>query len=226
MCLKFAKSIIRRYKKSRVDIGVTNLYCPWNWQCLPYNNTKIKGWMLTFKSTMYLKFAKSTIQTYKIQGWTLALQAYSVLEICKCYHTKIPKFKGGRWRYDVGVTNLQYGWNLQSLPYKALALQTYRVRGRWRYKLTMWLKFAESTIQRYKDCGHWRYKLTVALKVAKPIPIQRCKKSRVDVRVTNLQCAWNLQTSPYKGTKILRAPSNFCIGIALMQKLRESYAEV
>ena len=107
---------------------------------------------------MYLKFTKSTIQTYKIQGWTLALQAYSVLEICKCYHTKIPKFKGGRWRYKLTV----------SMKLAKSAIQRYKIsrvdiQGRCRYKLTVSLKFAKSTME-------------------------RCTNSRVDVGATNLQC--------------------------------------
>ena len=60
--------------------------------------------------------------------------------------------------------------------------------GRWRYKLTVSLKFAKSTIQRYKnsrvDVGVTT--LTVSVKFAKST-IQRYKIPRVDVGVTNLQ---------------------------------------
>ena len=115
---------------SRVDIGVTNLQCPWNLQRLPYKDTTI-------------------------QRWTLALQTYSVLEICKVYHTKIQKLQGGCWRYKRAVsknickvyhtkTKIK-GWTLAlqtcnalqdcSLPYEdtnvqgwMFALQTYSVR--------------------------------------------------------------------------------------------------
>ena len=94
----------------------------------------------------------------KIQGWTLALQIYSVT---------------GNW---------------QSLPYKntkieswRLALQTYSVLEvgklkctirryiNWRYKLTVSLQFTKSTVkkQKNKGGGRWRYKLTVSSKFAK-----------------------------------------------------------
>ena len=51
--------------------------------------------------------------------------------------------------------------------------------------------------------GRWRYKLTVSLKLAKST-IQRYKSSRVDVGVTNLQCPGSLQRPPYKDTHIQR----------------------
>ena len=52
--LTIAKSTIQNYINSRVDVGVTNLQCPWNLQSL--------------------------------------------------YHTTIPKFQGGRWRYRLTVS--------------------------------------------------------------------------------------------------------------------------
>ena len=62
---------------------------------------------------------------------------------------------------DVGVTNLQcVPENCDVYPIK---IQKFK-GGRWRYKLTVSVKSAKSTIQRYTD-------------------------SRVDVGVTNLQCA-------------------------------------
>ena len=183
--LKLAKSTMQRNKHSRVDVGVTNLQCPLILQSLAYNDTIFKGRRWRYKLTVSLKFVKSTIQRYKtlhnsrvevgvtnlqcpwnlqslpcqdtpIQGWTLALQTYGVLEICAGCHTKIQESKDGRWLYKlkgclkfakstipktsrmpVAATNLQCNWNVQSLPYEdtknqgwklvALALQTYSV---------------------------------------------------------------------------------------------------
>ena len=50
-------------------------------------------------------------------------------------------------RVDVGVANLQRP-DLHSLPYKRYK----KIKGgHWRYKLTVSLKFATSTIQRYNN---------------------------------------------------------------------------
>ena len=97
---------------------------------------------------------------------TLSLQIHGVLEVCKVYNGAMHKFKGGRWRYKLTVS-LKLA---RSIPYKdsniqgvTLDLQTYSViqtckvyhtkihkfkGGRWRYKLTVWLKFAQPTIHR------------------------------------------------------------------------------
>ena len=152
--------------------------------------------MLTFKSTMYLKVAKS-IQTYKIQGWTLALQAYSVLEICKCYHTKIPKFKGGRWRYKLTV----------SMQFAKSAIQRYKIS---RVDIQGWTlslqthgvlevcKVYNGAMHKFKG-GHWRYKLIVSLKLAKSIPY---KDSNIQGVILDLQTHSVIQTCKVYYTKI------------------------
>ena len=102
-------------KNSRVVVDVANLQCPSNLPSLPYKDTKV-------------------------EGWTLALQTYSVLEICQVCHTKI--------RADVGVAKLAVSLKFANSTIQrcknsrvdTLALQTYRVS----------LRFAKSTIQRYK----------------------------------------------------------------------------
>ena len=73
--------------------------------CKVYH-TKIhnfKGGYWRYKLTVSLKFAPSTTQRYKLQGWMLALQICSVSETCQVYHTQIRRFKGGRWRYEPTV---------------------------------------------------------------------------------------------------------------------------
>ena len=109
--LKFAKSTKKRYKNSRVDVGVTNLQCPLTFaKSIHTKIHKLKGGRWRYKLTVSVKFAKSTIQRYK--------------------HSRV----------DVGAAILRWtlGW-------------------RWRYKLTVSLKFAKSTIHRYKKKGgRWR----------------------------------------------------------------------
>ena len=142
--LKFAKATIQRYQNSMVDFGVTNLQCHWNLKSRPYKDTDIEGWTLALKKYSVLNFARSTKQRYNIQRWTLALQAYSVRDICLAYHTRIQKFNSGRWFSKLAV------------PGKIL---------------TVPVKNASDTMQRHKH-------------------------SIVDVGVTNLPCPWNLQSLP------------------------------
>ena len=76
--LEFAMSTIQRYKNSRMAVGVKILHCPGN------------------------KFAKTTIQRYKKSRVDVGVTNLRyALDICKVYHTTIPKFKGGRWRYKL-----------------------------------------------------------------------------------------------------------------------------
>ena len=70
---RVAKSTIRGCQK-KVDTGVTDLQCPYNMQSLQYEDAQN-------------------------QGWTLALHTYSVFKISRVYNTKMPKIKGGNWRY-------------------------------------------------------------------------------------------------------------------------------
>ena len=141
MSFKFGKVYHTKIQSFKGGCWRCKLTCAWNLQSLSYEDTKN-------------------------QGWTLALQTYTVREIGNVYHTTIPKLKGGCWR-----SNLQCIWNLQN-QYKHTKFKG----GHWRYKLTVFLKFANATIQRYLN-------------------------SRVDVDVTNLQCPWNLPSLPYKDTK-------------------------
>ena len=193
--LKFAKPTVQRNTNGKVDAGLTNLHCPWNLQRLPYKDTKFKGgrwrykliqfpWYLLSlpcKDTMS-QVSTSTIQTYKQSKLDKKLRAYMVLEICKVYHTKIRKFKGGGWRWNLSVavkfakpTIQQYQNSKVDVDHTSLQWPGYaKIQkfkgGRWRYKLTVSLKFAKLTIQRYENsnCGRWHY--------------------------TNLQCPWNLQS--------------------------------
>ena len=77
-------------------------------------------------------------------------------------------------KVDVGVTNLLCVVDICEVYHTKI--QSFK-GGRWRYKLEQCLKFAKSTIQRTRN-------------------------SRVDVGVTNLQCPGNLQSRPYKDTRI------------------------
>ena len=138
---------------------------------------------------MSLKFAKSTTHRYK-KKWTLALQTYSVPAICNVYHTEIQKSNG------------------QSLPKKqknqglTLALETLSVldicnvchtkkqefrKIRWRYKLTVSLKFASLPYEDPKKYSRVDVGVAVSSKFKK-FSIHRNKNSRVDVGVTNLLC--------------------------------------
>ena len=87
----------------------------WNLQRPPYKDTNIQWWKWRYKLTESLKYAKPSIHRYK----SSRVQTYSVLGICKDYHTKIQKIKGGRWRYKLAVCP----WHLQSLPYNDTKIQ-------------------------------------------------------------------------------------------------------
>ena len=150
--MSFAKSTIQRYKNCKVDVGVTNLQCPWNSRSLP-----CKDWRMD-----------------------IGVKTWSVLEICKVYHTKIQTFKGECWHYKLTV----------SVIFAQSTMQRYN---NWRVKVE------QKHTTNFKG-GHWRYKLTVSLKFATST-VQRYNNSKVDVGVTNLQCPWNLQSLPYKDTK-------------------------
>ena len=143
------KSTLQRYRNSRVDVGITNLECE-------------------------LKFAASTIQRDK--NWRVDVGVTNLQCNSKFAKSTIQRYTDSR--VDVGLTNLQCPWNFLSLPYedtifqksKTIIKNTKNKGGRWRYRLTLSLKFARSTIQTIlktiKD-GRWRYKLTVSLKFAK-----------------------------------------------------------
>ena len=160
--LKFAQTIIERYKNSRVGTGVANLHYPWDLQSPPYKDTIIQGWTLALQ-TVSMKFAQSTRQRYKNSrgaGW------HYKLTVCVKFAQDIIQ-RYTNTRVDVGVTHLQCRWNLQSLPHTNTKIQE--------YKLTVRLKFAMSSIQRYKTQGsasitqrykklkggRWRYKHTM-----------------------------------------------------------------
>ena len=121
---------------------------------------------------MSLKFAQSASQRYKIQRWTLAVQTYSALEICKVYHTKIQTIKGWRWRYKLSVV---YHTKIQKI----------KDGHSWICKTTM-QRYAHSRV----DGGDTTY--SVILSFSK-FTIQRYKYLRVDIGVTNLQFLCNLQ---------------------------------
>ena len=103
----------------------------------------------------------------------MALQTYSVREICQVYHTKIQEFKGQRLPHEDAKNQ---GWTLILQTYSVLEvctgyhrqIQTFK-GGHWRYKLTVSLQFTKSTVkkQKNKGGGRWRYKLTVSSKFAK-----------------------------------------------------------
>ena len=180
-----------------MDVGATNLQCPWNLQSLPYTATKVQR-------------ATHLQCHWKKQSLPCTDTTNSRVNV---YHTtKAHKIKGGNWRYkltvstvswtyakstiqkyinsrvDAGVTNSQYGWNLHSLPYTdekfkggrnpgwTLALQTYSV-----------LKICNvyhTRIHTFKG-GRWRHELAVSMKFATST-IQRYRNTRVDVGVTKL----------------------------------------
>ena len=129
---------------------------------------------------MYLKFAKSTYEVTKIQGWTLALHPYSVLQKLQILPYTNTKIQGGRWRCKPTA----------SMIFAQSTIQRYN---------NSRLKSLPKNTKKHKG-GHWRYKLTVSLKFATST-VQRYNNSKVDVGVTNLQCPWNLQSLPYKDTK-------------------------
>ena len=65
---------------------------------------EIKGGRWRYKLTVSLKFVRSTIQRYANSIVDVGVGVTSLrcaLEICEVYHTKIRKFKGGRWRYKI-----------------------------------------------------------------------------------------------------------------------------
>ena len=171
--LKSEKSTIQRYRHWRVDVGVKKIQCS--------------------------EFCKVYQKRYNIQRWTLALQAYSVRDICLAYHTRIQKFNSGRWcsKLAVPVKILTVPVKMHTIPCKdtsiqlwTLALQTYRVHEIY--------KVYHTKIQ--KNPGWALAKLTVSLNLQNHSTIQRYKNSRGDVGVTNLQCAWNWQGLSYKDT--------------------------
>ena len=125
MSLNFANCTTQTYQKSWVDVGVTNVECPYTLQTVQCRHIII-------------------------HGWALALQASSVLKLYRLYNEDISEFMGGHWRYkllvslydcamqtyqnsrvDVGVTNLQCLQTLQTVQCRhiridgwTLALQT------------------------------------------------------------------------------------------------------
>ena len=103
--LKFAQTIIERYKNSRVGTGVANLHYPWDLQSPPYKDTIIQGWTLALQTYCVHEIC-SVYQTkiQKFKGSRLALQTYSVREICSGHYTKIHKHKGGCWCYTLTVS--------------------------------------------------------------------------------------------------------------------------
>ena len=118
---------------------------------------KMKGGRWRCKlAAVCLKFADSTVQRYqKKQGWTLELQTYSVLEICRVCHTKTQKHQGWTLALQTGsMLNIcrVYRTNIQESQGLKLALQTFSV-------LEI-CKVYRTKIQKVKG-GHWRYKLTV-----------------------------------------------------------------
>ena len=116
---------------------------------------------------MYLKFAKSTYEVTKIQGWTLALHPYSVLQKLQILPYTNTKIQGGRWRCKPTA----------SMIFAQSTIQRYN---------NSRLKSLPKNTKKHKG-GHWRYKLTVSLTFAK-FTIQRYKNSGVDVGLTNLEC--------------------------------------
>ena len=72
----YSVSTVQRHKHSRVDVSVTNIQRPSNLE-------------------------KSTIQRYNHSREDVDVANLGVLEICKVYHTKIQKIKGGHWRYKL-----------------------------------------------------------------------------------------------------------------------------
>ena len=151
----FSKSTIQKYQHSKVDVGITslqcklnwlslpykesisstvdvcvaNLQCPWNLQSLPLKDTQSKVDVGATNLQCPWNLQGLTYKDTKIQGWTLALQTYSVFETCKVYYAKIQTFKGGRWRYKL----------TPSLKSAKSAIQRYNTfkGGRWRYKLAV-----------------------------------------------------------------------------------------
>ena len=163
--------------------------------CKVYH-TKIKTFKRgrwRYKLIVSLKFAKPTIQRYKIQGWMLALQTYSVRDICsvyhnqgvKVYHTKTVKFKCGRWHHQLRVS-----LKLPTVPCKDTKIQGWTLATQTYYGVVEFRKVNHTKIQQFKAQG-WTLAVltckTMFLKSAKST-IQRYKHSSEDVGVTNLQC--------------------------------------
>ena len=125
---------------------------------------KYKGGHWRYKLTLSLKFVRSTIQTHpRTQQFKGGHWRYKLTVSLKIAYATIQRHKNSR--VDVGVTNLQYDWNLQSLTYKDTKIKA----GRWLSKLTVSMKFAKSTIPRYNKLkgGRWYCKLKVSLKFEK-----------------------------------------------------------
>ena len=149
---KFAKSTIQRYTDSRVDVGLTNLQCPWNFLSAirRYNISKVKDYH----------------KKYKKQGWTLALQTYTVFEICEVYHTN--NFKNNQ------------GWTL--------ALQTYSVLEICKVYHTQLQKFNALHTYSVTEKSKVYHAQIQQIQGSTSTTPQRHTKSRVEIGVTNLQC--------------------------------------
>ena len=154
--MKFAKSTIQRFKKSRVDVGLTNLRCALE-ICKVHHTTipKFKGGRCRCKLAVSLNFAKFYLtKIRKNQGWTLALHTLTVcLKFAESTVQRYRNIKRGRWRYKLTVC----------LKFAKSNIQRYKVSGVdvGVTNVGCNLTFAKSTVQRYKN-------------------------SRVDVSVTNL----------------------------------------
>ena len=100
-----------------------------------------------YKLIVSLKNTKFTLQRCTKNGWTLAVQTYSVSdhEVCTVLRYKDTQIMGGRWRYKL-LMPLKY---TEFIHYKDTAI----MGGHWRYKLIVSLKKQVYTLQRYRNYG-------------------------------------------------------------------------
>ena len=185
MCLQFAKSTIQWPLALQSYNALEKL------QSLPYKDTNIQARRWRYKLTVSLKFAKSAIQRYKIQGWMLAVQkTYSVRDICsvyhnqgvKVYHTKTVKFKCGRWHHQLRVS-----LKLPTVPCKDTKIQGWTLATQTYYGVAEIRKVNHTKIQQFK-AQRWTLAVltckTMFLKSAQSLPY---KDTNIQARTLALQ---------------------------------------
>ena len=169
------------YKETKIE-GWTLALQTYNViQNLQVYHTKIhrfKGGRWPYKLTVSVKLSQSAIRRYNIskvedyhkkykkQGWTLALQTYTVFEICEVYHTN--NFKNNQ------------GWTL--------ALQTYSVLEICKVYHTQLQKFNALHTYSVTEKSKVYHAQIQQIQGSTSTTPQRHTKSRVEIGVTNLQC--------------------------------------
>ena len=65
-------------------------------------NTRVHGWTLVLQTYSVIEISNSIVQRYKISRVDIGVTNLQYLTVCfklaNVYHTKIHKFKDGRWR--------------------------------------------------------------------------------------------------------------------------------